>query len=851
MESFAFLWYIISGFLFLFSFTLLFYLRKLRKQLKEQKGVISVFDEEHERLSIIADGTPNIIIITDDKGELKWVNRIFKELIACSLENYKNNCGSTIFDVSNNRDIKDIVDEAIRRRKSMFYESFQTISSGKKIWRSSSISPIFGADNKLKNLLIIDADITEKKKLEQDLNKFSLVANRAGSYVIISDKEDRIEWVNEAFTRITDYEPKEVIGKKNAELMLSDFSNRKIRNEVFQTVLKKHKKYNGEIFSYTNSGRPIWLSIEITPVLDDSGNIIQFVTTGTDITEKKGTEDQLRISDTILNQINALVLVANREGDITYANPATKSILGYDPDEIIGDAWWKLTAKTHEEEIAKKKFIADAVKGTVVLPSAPYENSITNKDGEIRWVRWSDMKVESAFIVGIGLDITDRINAETKLKQYSKKLLLLNDIGKSILSSQSLQYTIIDVLKKVQENFPQSARVSIALFDFNAGKANFSFVFSPGKKRLSGDEVIPLNTFRKLEMLKLNQAYIISDLIELDDHSEIDKLNIEDGIRSYLIMPLFHEHGLLGSINLDSEIFNGYSQDDLELLQNVSSEIAIALQQAKFKQAIHESNILLKKRNEDINASLRYAKRLQEAILPPHDYVRFLLPESFIFYQPKEIISGDFYWIEKHEEIVLLAAADCTGHGAPGAFMSIVGNNLLNQAVNIYNITQPSLILDFINNGLSKVLHNKLDEISIKDGMDIVLCSFDKKNKILEFSGANNTLWLIRNKKLIITKGDKFPVGASLERGSKLFTNHVVQLNDGDTIYMFSDGFADQFGGPKGKKFKYDQFRKLLLNMQNQSMESQKLLLNKAIQDWKCDLEQVDDILVIGVKVEF
>lgn len=849
MNSISLVGYFISGFLFLFSLLLLFFLNRSRKQLKAQAILPSVFDEENERLAIISEGTPNIIIITDDKGELKWVNRIFKELTGCSLEEYKKKCGHTIFEVSNNPDIKDIVEETIRRKKSMFYESFQTVSSGKNVWRSSSISPIFGEDNKLKNLLIIDADITEKKKLEQDLNKLSLVANRTGSYVIISDKEDRIEWVNEAFTRITDYESKEVIGRKNAELMLSDFSNRKIRNEIFQTVLKNHKKYNGEIFNYTRNNRPIWLSIEITPVLDDKGNIAQFVTTGTDITEKKEAEDQLRISDKILNQINALVLVANKDGEITYANPATKTILGYDSKEIIGDSWWDLTAITPEEKITKKKFIADAINGDVVLPADPYENSINNKDGATRWIRWSDMKVDKSFVVGIGLDITERINAELKLKQYSNKLLLLNDIGKSILSSQSLQNTIIDILKKVHANFQQSARVSIAMFDAFTEKANFNFVFSPGKNRLSGDMAIPLSSFRKLDTLKLNQPYIIDDLSTLNDPSEIDKMNIEDGIRSCLIMPLFYEDGLLGSINLDSEQNNGFSQDDLELLQDVSSEIAIALQQAKFKAAIHESNILLKRRNEDINASLRYAKRLQEAILPPHDYVKYLLPESFIFYQPKEIISGDFYWLEKHEDIILIAAADCTGHGAPGAFMSIVGNNLLNQAVNIYNITQPSLILDFINNGLSKVLHNKVDEVSIKDGMDIVLCSFDKKNKVLEFSGANNTLWMIRNQELIITKGDKFPVGAYLERGAKLFTNHKVQLEDGDTVYLFSDGFADQFGGPKGKKFKYDQFRKFLLSIQNQSMESQKLLLNKVFEDWKGNLEQVDDILVIGLKV--
>jgi PAS domain S-box-containing protein len=700
--------------------------------------------------------------------------------------------------------------------------------------------------------------LNEHKKSEENFHKLSLVANRTGSYFIIADKDDRIEWVNEAFSKITGYLPSEVIGKKNAELMLSDFANRKIRKEIVQTVLKNHKKYNGEIFSYTSSKTPIWLSIEITPVLNDAGKITQFVITGSDITQKKEIEDQLRISDKILNQLNALVLVANKEGAITYVNPATKSILGYEAEEIMGDAWWKLTAKSPEEEISKKKFMSDAVKGIVALPADPYENSINNKNGEICWIRWSDTKDEAGFAVGIGLDITERKNVETKLKQYSRKLLLLNEIGRSILVSQSLKNTITDVLKKVKEAYPQCVRVSIAMFDFSADKASFIYEFSPGKNKLNSNTAMPLSSFRSLAALKLNQPYINNNISELENPSQTDKINIEDGIRSYLVMPLFHENGLSGSINLESEMNNGFSQDDVELLQNISSEIAIALQQAQLKQAIREKNILLEKRNEDINASLRYAKRLQEAILPTHDYFKHLLPNSFIFYQPKDIVSGDFYWMEKQEEIVLIAAADCTGHGAPGAFMSIVGNNLLNQAVNIYHISQPSLILDFINNGLSDLLHNKVDEVSIKDGMDIVLCSFDKKNKLLEFSGANNTLWLIRKGELIIIKGDKFPVGAYLERGSKLFTNHKVELLDGDTIYMFSDGFADQFGGPKGKKFKYNQLRELLLEIQNQSMEAQKLLLNKAIEGWRAwptdentenYQEQVDDILVIGIKV--
>jgi PAS domain S-box-containing protein len=748
---------------------------------------------------------------------------------------------------------------------------FLLIAGGLLVYRISLLKKINRhTAERLKNLEdeqeVLLRKLEEKNKLEKELQRLALVASRSANYVIIADKEDRIEWVNEAFTRITGYTPDKVIGRKNAELMLSNFTNYKIRNEVFQTVIKNHGNYQGEICNYTEDGRFIWLSMDITPILNESGGIFQFVISGSDITRRKANDEQLKISERILDQINAIVLVADREGRISYVNPATKSILGFDPSELQGDGWWKHTAKSPAEQESKKKMVSDAIRGKVELPSAPYENSINNKDGQVRWIRWSDSRDDAGFAVGIGLDITERIEAEAKLKHYSRELLLLNDIGKSILSSRSLQDTINDVLRKIKDNFSQSVRVSIAMFDFEAGTANFNFVWSENLGNLEVNSSLPLKEFRSLETLQRNQAFISNNITALADPSETDEMNIASGVNSYIAMPLFHESGLIGSINLESEAISGFSTDDVQLLQTISSEIAIALQQAELKQALQEKNILLEERNEDINASLRYAKRLQEAILPPNDYVKYLLPESFILYQPKDIISGDFYWLEKDSDVILIAAADCTGHGTPGAFMSIVGNNLLSQAVNIYHITQPSLILDFINNGLSKVLHNKLDEVSIKDGMDIVLCSLDLRKNILEFSGANNALWLIRNKELHITKGDKFPVGAYLERGSRLFTNHIIELQAGDTIYIFSDGFADQFGLssqdwhkregqklgaslPKGKKFKYNQLRELLLSIQQESMESQKLLLNKAFLEWKGELEQVDDILVIGIKI--
>jgi len=249
-----------------------------------------------------------------------------------------------------------------------------------------------------------------------------------------------------------------------------------------------------------------------------------------------------------------------------------------------------------------------------------------------------------------------------------------------------------------------------------------------------------------------------------------------------------------------------------------------------------------------ITDSIHYAKRIQNAILPPDEFVHANLPESFVLYKPKDIVSGDFYWMNKEDNRVMMAAVDCTGHGVPGAFMSIVGNHQLNYSVNVEGARIASDILDRLNEGVTKSLHQQKDGSSVKDGMDVALISINKDKMELDFAGAFNQLYLVRDNKIEIFKGDKFPIGAFIGEKLQKFTNHTIKLKAGDTIYIFSDGYADQFGGEKGKKFKYKQFQDLLLKVQTKGMNEQKKILDKAINEWMGELEQVDDILVIGVR---
>ncbi|HEY9083805.1 MAG TPA: SpoIIE family protein phosphatase [Vicingaceae bacterium] len=260
-----------------------------------------------------------------------------------------------------------------------------------------------------------------------------------------------------------------------------------------------------------------------------------------------------------------------------------------------------------------------------------------------------------------------------------------------------------------------------------------------------------------------------------------------------------------------------------------------------------KSNLLLAEKNKEITDSITYAKRIQNAILPSDTTVKEYLPNNFVLYLPKDIIAGDFYWLERKDDNILFAAADCTGHGVPGAMVSVVCNNALNRTVREYGLTNPAEILNKTREIVVQEFEKSDDDV--KDGMDISLCCLELSGSYatLQWAGANNPLWIIRKHELIEVKPNKQPIGKTDNPLS--FTTHEIQLQKGDTIYVFTDGFADQFGGPKGKKFMYKPFKELLLSIQNKTMEEQKIVLEQHFKNWRGSIEQVDDVCVIGVRI--
>ena len=368
-----------------------------------------------------------------------------------------------------------------------------------------------------------------------------------------------------------------------------------------------------------------------------------------------------------------------------------------------------------------------------------------------------------------------------------------------------------------------------------------------------------MNDLKKLTLFDLHPKEY------LEQSSRIVADVWEQGGMIYSDIPFQTKSGVLVPVECSAKVapFDGrpaiviYARDITERLRMESE--------------INEQRQIIDERNKDIQDSIEYSKRIQRSILLEQSQLRDTAPDSFIFFAPKDIVSGDFYWFtsttvgavaasnsghKQGAKILIVAAVDCTGHGVPGAFMSIIGNSLLNQTLNNLDVSKASDALDFINSELKKSLNKNTNETPLKDGMDMALCTIDFEGLYAEYSGANNPMYLVRNKELLQFDADKQPITASFEIESRPFSNTGVQLQKGDCIYLFTDGFADQFGGehlpggrPGGKKYLYKRFKELLVEISDRPMSEQKELLKSAFESWRGPLEQVDDVLVIGIRI--
>ena len=302
-----------------------------------------------------------------------------------------------------------------------------------------------------------------------------------------------------------------------------------------------------------------------------------------------------------------------------------------------------------------------------------------------------------------------------------------------------------------------------------------------------------------------------------------------------------------------------WSKDDLKItIDHALETYELKQQNRKLFTDLEEANLTLEKKviertkkiesqRREITDSIQYASRIQSALLPEKEELEKHLPSYFILNKPRNIVSGDYYWLAHKDKKVVVAIADCTGHGVPGAFMSILGLAFLNEVLNQTESISANSILNQLRSHVIKSLHQTGKADEARDGMEMALCVVDFNKKRLQYSGAFRPLYLIRDKELVEFKGDSMPIGIYSE-DDKSFNNKELILNENDIIYMFTDGYIDQLGGPNRKTFKSKQFKQLLIDIHQKPLNEQKALLEKEYQAWRRDIEQIDDIMVMGIR---
>ena len=393
-----------------------------------------------------------------------------------------------------------------------------------------------------------------------------------------------------------------------------------------------------------------------------------------------------------------------------------------------------------------------------------------------------------------------------KLDDYNKAreyLKLAVDFGKSVNEKQSLKFAY-NLLQRNEEKAGDSASA-----------LRYYKLYIQYRDSIDNSELA-----RKQTSLELNYQF--------NKEKEVARLKQEQKDRQYKIGIIAVSSGLLLILFFSILFFRKWKQTQAQ------------------QHIIKEKNQLVELKNQEIMASISYAKRIQNAILPSSSELLDAFPDHFVLYLPKERVSGDFYWMDELGSTQFLAVADCTGHGVPGAMMSVVCHNALNRSVREFGKSSTSAILDKTRDlVINEISQN--DE-SVTDGMDISLCAFDKETNKISWSGANNPLWIYRKSSHTVEeiKADKQPIG--YHRNPTPFNEHEVELHEGDRLYLFSDGYQDQFGGPKSKKMMRKGLKTVLLDSAQLSLKEQHALLNMHFINWKKNLEQVDDVCIIGIE---
>jgi PAS domain S-box-containing protein len=791
---------------------------QLEQTVKMRTEEIVKQNMELEKLSIVASETDNGVLICGPGGEIEWANEGLTKLLGYTFEELKQK-GKTIEELSSNPDIKDVIKQSIKNKKTSTYQALNHTKDGHERWTQSTLTPILDEKGEIKKLVVIDTDISERKKIEEQLNK----------------KNHELEQSNKTIVILSE------IGQK----ITSTLSIEKIVEKTYGSI---NRLMDADIFC-----------IGIPNRMNNTIEFPGFLEKGEKFDSEYDLNDDTRLPVLCFKHKYEICINDFEKEYQQYIPFIPPPIAGEQPESIIYLPLLfnnKVIGVVNVSSFRKNAYTAQHLN---ILKNLAVYIAIGIQNAELYENLEEMVRVRTA----------ELMNKKEEIERTYNNIQILSEIGQEITSTLNLEKILDTVYKKVN-SLMDATIFGIGIYDEARQCIEYKLAVENGKKYevylrdMNNKNQFPVWCIDNQKAVFINNVY--EEYSNYISSYEVHIKKLEDGNneaghpQSMIYLPIQLKERVIGVIAVQSPKKDAYTHNHLEILQTLASYIAIALDNAHLydnmeeeikarTKEIEKQKVLVEEKNLKITDSISYALRIQQAILPSQQMMSSVLPDSFIFFKPKDIVSGDFYWahaIDQHE--VLFAAVDCTGHGVPGAFMSIMGYNLLEQIVKEQQIHEPGKILDELSSSVVRALKQTGQLGSIKEGMDIALCKLNYRSNELEYAGAHNPLTMIRNNTITEIKANRRSIGISSASPAP-FINHKVQLQKGDCIYIFSDGFADQKGGPANQKFFYQPFRDLLVSIHQQNMQTQENLLEQTMNDWKNGQEQIDDMLVIGVRV--
>lgn len=743
--------------------------------------------------------------------------------------------------------------------------------NGDPVWVKGIYNPVIDVDNKVYKIVKFVSDITERKKLElQNIRNLKEIQSAkkileenneeleamqevmihkekelSSNLAAIDNTINAIEFTmagtvlnaNQLFLDLMGYTKEELKGKHH-QIFVDEVYAQSQKYADFWITLRQGNSHSAEYKHIGKDKQEVWLRATYTPVKDTQGELYKIKMLAMDVTEEKVLRQK---NNNQLQAIDRAAAVAefDLEGNILYANELFLNMMGYTKEELEGAHHCLFVEDEYSSTTECEKFWPTLARGQFIQG----EFWRIHKSGDSVWIKGSytpvlDLNNQPYKVVKYAYDITYQKKLEGKLKD---QILKLNDYKFALDAAAIVAITDVEgVITYVNDKFCD-------------------------KSKYNREELIG-KTHRLLNSGYHSKEFI-QDLwgtIKKGDvwRSEM-KNKAKDGAFYWVdttIIPFLDGNGepnMYLAIRFDIT-HRKKLEDELKKrghqLEQERNRVKV------INKELATQNELIADKNKSITDSIEYALRIQEAILPIMSNIKTSLPESFILFKPRDIVSGDFYWfaqvqVPNHHQsgtIInksIIAAIDCTGHGVPGAFMSMIGNQLMDDIVVNKKITSPDQILNLLNRGVRLIL--KQDELDNQDGMDMNLCVIDKTNRILEFAGAKNAMLYIHNGEIQDVKADRSSIGGFQRPDFTTFHKQCIPLvaEDEQIFYLFSDGFQDQMGGPHERKFMRRNLRNLLMSIHQEPMEEQQNTLNTVFDDWIGDIEQLDDVLIIGFRV--